>query len=162
MWDREEVYPLACDQRNNGGADVFLVRSSNHPPHELVPILLQPLVPFPVVRENSQHLRVESLAMVHLFPVTKLVDDHTVDHLGGSQHQQTVEVEIALGRATPPAGALVADRYASIGDADQRRIVFDALWDVGQCFFREDPYLLRADSPQATGEARRLSWLAQL
>ena len=43
-----------------------------------------------------------------------------VHHLRRGKHQQTVEVEIALAAAAPPAGTLVPDGYAPVADAHQR------------------------------------------
>ena len=68
--------------------------------------------------------------MVHFLPMAQLVDDYAVYHFGRSQHQQTVDVEITLGRAAPPAGALVADCYAAEVDADQWSVVANSLGDI--------------------------------
>lgn len=68
--------------------------------------------------------------MVHLLPMTQLMDNDTVDHLWRCEHQHTVEVEVALLTAAYPAFFLIPDGNPSIGDADERGIIGDAGRDI--------------------------------
>ena len=58
----------------------------------------------PIVWKNAKHFRIELTRMIYFFSVAQFMDNHTVDHLGWSQNQQTVEVQIPLGTATTPSG----------------------------------------------------------
>ena len=67
------------------------------------------------------------------------MDHHIVDDMVRGQHQQAVEIEVALAGAAAPATALVADGDAPVGHAHQGGEVPHPFGDdgqrlLGQCF----------------------------
>ena len=69
------------------------------------------------------YFAIESLRMVHLFPVTQLMYHDRIEYFERCQHQQTIEVEVSPGRATSPSGLLMADRDSAVCDAYQLCVV---------------------------------------
>ena len=63
--------------------------------------------------------------------MAQLMHHDAVDHLRRRQHQQAVEIEIALRGTAAPPRALAADRNAAECHADARRIEPDARRDIG-------------------------------
>ena len=57
-----------------------------------------------------------------------------VDYLRGSEHEETVEIEVSLAAAASPASTLVSYGYTPIGDADERREVSHTPGNVGAGF----------------------------
>ena len=55
--------------------------------------------------------------MVQFLPVAQLMHNHIVQHVLRAEHQQAVEVQVALGGAAAPAGFLVPDGDPAVGDA---------------------------------------------
>ena len=119
--------------------------SLRHPPHDRVPVLLQPPVPFPIVGKDPEDLGVEALRMVQLLSVTQLVHHDAVDHLRRRQHQEAVEIQIPPGAAAAPSGPLVSDGDPSVGHADNGGVM--------RCARRNDPpRLLRQGAELVRGE----------
>ncbi len=108
---------------------VFLRQSPNQP----IPIVLQPFAARSIVGQYPLHLCPEAGGVVHLQAVTQLMHHHIVPHLLGTQHQQTVEVQIGLRGTRPPAAALIADGDPAIGHAHQRGEVPHPLGDICEC-----------------------------
>ena len=61
--------------------------------------------------------------MVHFFPVAQFVYYHVIQYLGWAEHEQTIEIQVALGRTASPFAFLVSDGDTAITDADQSGIV---------------------------------------
>lgn len=59
--------------------------------------------------------------MVELPKMTELVHDEIVGELRRQEREFVAEVEVAFARTAPPAGALVADAYAAVGEGVRRR-----------------------------------------
>ena len=59
-------------------------------------MLLEPLQALPVVWQHPLHLGPEPGRVVHLQPVAQLVNHHIVDDMVGGEHQQAVEIQVAL------------------------------------------------------------------
>ena len=72
-------------------------------------MLIQPLMPFPILRKDPFHFRVELGRMVHVLSVTQFVDHYAIDNFHGKEHQETIEVQIPLTGTASPAGLLIAD-----------------------------------------------------
>lgn len=62
------------------------------------------------------------------------MDHHIVDDMVRGQHQQAVEIEVALAGTAAPAAALVADGDAPVGHAHDGGKMPHPVGDDGQCF----------------------------
>ena len=76
-----------------------------------------------MIRHIFFHLRPKLGGMVHFFSVAQFVNYHIIKYLGRAKHQQTIEIQVTLGRTTSPFAFLVSDSDATITDADQSGIV---------------------------------------
>lgn len=74
-----------------------------------------------IVRDRQLNQRPESRRMVELSEMTELVHDEIVGEMRRQERELVAEVEVAIARAAPPAGALVADAYAVVGEDMRRR-----------------------------------------
>ena len=81
--------------------------------------------------------------------------DDIVDDLRWRQHEETVEIEIPLRAAASPAGPLMPDRDASIGDADTLRVHRHTWRDVLRRLTAELPQLLVRQRSQCISRCTR-------
>ena len=100
--------------------------------------------------------------MVHFQAVAQFVDYHIVNNMAGDQHQQAVEIEIALAGAAAPAAALIADGDAPVGHAHDGGKMPHPFGDdgqrlLGQCF-SEEAKLIRESELFPFFDAPCLSW----
>lgn len=70
--------------------------------HDLVPVVLQPLVFFIIVRADSQHFPVETGGVVHDLSVAELVYDDGIDDVRRGQHEKRVESQASVSLAAAP------------------------------------------------------------
>ena len=61
--------------------------------------------------------------MIHVFPVAQFMHDDIIPHRCRTQHQQAVEIQVALTGAASPASFLQADGDPAVGYAQQARKV---------------------------------------
>ena len=118
-------------------------------------MLPQPALLLRIIRKNRRHQRPEASGVVHFLPVTELMCDDIVDDLRRGQHEETVEIEIPLRAAASPAGPLMADRDASIGDANALRVHRYTWRDVLRRLMAELPQFLVRQRGQCTGRCTR-------
>lgn len=78
--------------------------------------MLQFVAPGAVVRNRQLDQRPKRRRMIELPEMTKLMHDEIVGKTRRQECQLVAEIEITLARATPPAGALVADAHAVVGE----------------------------------------------
>ena len=90
-------------------------------------VLLQPLPMLRILRQNLPDLRIKLRRVIHVLAMTKLMHHHTVNHLVGHQHQQTIKVQIPLGGTAPPAGSLIPDGDPPVTDTDPFSVKFNFL-----------------------------------
>ena len=90
-------------------------------------VFAEPFFTVPVIGHHARDLSPEARRVVHFNAVAKLVNDYIIRDLGRREHEKTVEAEVPLRRAAPPARALAPHRYPAVIDADKRRKIFDPL-----------------------------------
>jgi len=81
-------------------------------------VLLQPLPMLRILRQNLPDLCIKLRRMIHVLTMAKLMHHHTVNHLVGHQHQQTIKIQIPLGGTTAPACSLIPDGDPPVTDAN--------------------------------------------
>ena len=74
---------------------------------QLPPMLLQPPLFLLIIRHGVCHQFPETGRVVQLDEVGQFVDDHVVDDLIRGEEQAGGQVDVFLGRATPPVGEVV-------------------------------------------------------
>ncbi len=83
-------------------------------------VLCQPGPAGPVIRADAGQFGIKRRGVVHVAPVAELMRHDAVDDLRRHQHQQAVEIQVPLGRAAPPTGALRPDGDAPVVHAQKR------------------------------------------
>lgn len=58
-----------------------------------------------------------------MLSVAQLMHNHTVEHFPGSEHQQTVEIQVSLAGAAAPAGPLTADGDPPVSDIQPAGVI---------------------------------------
>ena len=101
-------------------------------PDQLTAVVFQPFAVHPIIGADPFHLCPKSGRVVHFDSVAQLVYHHIIPHLLGAQHQQAVEVQIALGGAGAPSAALIADGDSAVGHTNERG---EILHPPGQVLF---------------------------
>ncbi len=74
--------------------------------------------------------------------MAQLVYNNIIHDIIGGAHEQTVEIQVALGGAASPAGFLHSDGDAPVGDAHKRGKIPDTGWDDALCSGGQKSYIL--------------------
>ena len=119
---------ILSDDMQKERHSLSFLQSSN----QLFFVFFQPFPAFAVVRQYPFHLRPEFWRVVHFQAVAQFVDHHIVDDMVRGQHQQAVEIEVALAGTAAPTAALVADGDAPVGHAHHGGEVPHPVGDDGQ------------------------------
>lgn len=92
-------------------------------------MILEPFALFFIVGNDFLNLSPKSGRMIHLFSVTKLMNNYVIQDFFWRFHEETIEVKIPLGGAASPAALLHPDGDISIGYAYKTGIESDFPWD---------------------------------
>lgn len=74
------------------------------------------------------HQGPKAVAVVHLYRVTKFVEEHIVDQVPGEEHEGEGKVDAATGRATAPMALAVENLYTRASEAVLCRQFEEARW----------------------------------
>ena len=92
---------------------LFMWNCGNQQP----PFGLQPMDTMGIIRQDLRHFCPECGRVIHMLPVTQLMDDDIVQNFRRCQYQKTVEIEVSFAAAAAPAGMLAADGDTAIGNS---------------------------------------------
>ena len=80
------LHMFGCPKLTFSSLSIFLLLLTKHS-HQHVPVFLQPLIPFMIIRHNAQNLAVKAFGMIHFLSVAKLMYDNAVQNFRRRQHQ---------------------------------------------------------------------------
>ena len=126
--------------------------SLNRKPFDDSPsVILQPFSLHPIPRQYLFHFCPETRGVIEFLAMAELVHHHIIPHLLRAEHQQTVEVQVALSGAGSPTALLRTDGDTAIGDANKRGKACHTTGNILFCRFCQLVQLL-----QGKGRCNRL------